>query len=157
MDCHSLVGHMNKWDTQRMTVAERFSHYTKQSDGCWEWVGPKNHNGYGVLSMGKGKKMLAHRWSYKFFVAEKNKMHVCHSCDNTLCVNPKHLFAGTDADNHDDKARKLRAGKVLSPSSVIQIKGLLKSRITLQKIADTYGCSRKSIQRIKNGQTWRYA
>ena len=148
---------MNKWDTQRMTVEERFTHYTKQSDGCWEWLGPKNHNGYGVLSVGKGKKMLAHRWSYDFFNKLFNQMHVCHSCDNPLCVNPKHLFAGTDADNHDDKAKKLRAGKALNPSDVFEIKNLFKLPITLEEIAKRYGCSRKSIQRIKNGQYWKYA
>lgn len=147
----------NKWDTQRMTVEERFSHYTVKSDGCWVWRGPVNHNGYGVLSLGGGAKMLAHRWSYEHDKEALNGLLACHHCDNPLCVNPSHLFAGTDADNHADKAMKLRAGKVLSPEQVFEIKALIGQSMPLHKIAEGFCCSRKTIQRIKNGHSWRFA
>lgn len=53
---------------------------------------------------------------------------------------------------------KLRAGKVLSSIQVQQIKQMLtNSRVPLHMIAKQFLCSRKSIQRIKNGQCWRYA
>lgn len=149
----------NKWETQNMTVDEIFDHYTKKSDQCWIWQGTKNHNGYGLIAIGGGRKMLAHRWS---FIRHRGGLidgfHVCHTCDTPSCVNPSHLFAGTDADNNTDKAKKLRAGKVLKPEQVQEIKKILKeSPVPLHVIAMKFNCSRKSIQRIKNGQYWRYA
>ena len=148
---------MNKWDTQRLSVEERFDHYTKKTDGCWVWHGPVNKNGYGVLSVGEGSRLLAHRWAFLYFCGALEDKHVCHTCDNTLCVNPEHLFLGTDADNHLDKAKKLRAGKVLTPDNVVAIKTLVaQTKTPLHLIAEMFNCSRKSIQRIKNGQYWKY-
>jgi hypothetical protein len=140
-----------------MTVDERFLHYTNKSDGCWLWSGTVNSNGYGVLAVGGGSKMLAHRWAYEHFVAPLEGKHACHRCDNPLCVNPEHLFAGTDADNHIDKAMKLRAGKALTPEQVFEIKSLVAQSVPLNRIAESFCCSRKSIQRIKNGYAWRFA
>ena len=75
---------------------------------CVEWLGFKNDLGYGRFRA-NGKKELTHRESYRTFIGEipENK-RICHHCDNPSCINPTHLFAGTDKDNIQDCIKKGR-------------------------------------------------
>lgn len=148
---------MNRWDTNGMTAEQRFWHYVQKQDGCWLWMGAKSPLGYGRFNF-LGETRQAHRVAYELMKGDPTGLHVCHTCDNPSCVNPEHLFLGTDADNLDDMARKLRAGRVLTPEQVKEIKRILAEEYKpLHLIAEEYGVSRKSIQRIKNEQYWRYA
>lgn len=93
-----------------MTLLERFhSKYIPVTEsGCWIWIACCNPKGYGQLNVGK-KMAQAHRYSYQQFIgAIPAKLQVCHSCDVTSCVNPTHLFLGTNSDNQKDSARKKR-------------------------------------------------
>lgn len=75
---------------------------------CWEWVGTKNADGYGLL-IWDGKQYLAHRVSYELHRRPVPEgLFICHTCDNPSCVNPAHLYAGTHQDNMDDKVARGR-------------------------------------------------
>jgi hypothetical protein len=79
--------------------------------GCIEWPSYKNNFGYGYLKYNK-KIYLAHRFSYMVYIdVIPDGLCVLHKCDNPSCINPSHLFLGTDADNVTDRENKNRGKK----------------------------------------------
>lgn len=80
-----------------------------ENTDCWIWQGGKNNIGYGLIRDGD-KMRTTHRVSYEQHKGNIPKyMCVCHTCDNTLCVNPQHLFLGTHMDNIHDMMKKGRS------------------------------------------------
>jgi hypothetical protein len=82
-------------------------------NGCLLWNGQVNNKGYGQVKL-VGRWIYVHRLSYFIFRGQiPNKLMVLHTCDNTRCVNPAHLFLGTQKDNMQDCKNKGRsnAGK----------------------------------------------
>lgn len=88
----------------------------KGEEDCWEWTAKSKISGYGVIGKGgrKSSKILAHRLSYIIHnggIDDLDGYHgtvIMHKCDNRLCVNPKHLLAGSQADNVKDMDAKGR-------------------------------------------------
>lgn len=89
-----------------LPIEERFWKATvKTASGCWIWTGPRSTSGYGVLQRGRRGQGLvrAHRLSYELANGLISQgLIMCHTCDNKLCVNPAHLYAGTHSDNLRD-------------------------------------------------------
>lgn len=96
----------------RMKISSRnieiFRSKTLVSAGCWIWTGRKNDQGYGKLSIAN-RTEKAHRVSYVIHKGEiPSGLCVCHSCDNPSCVNPEHLWLGTQRENIYDCISKNR-------------------------------------------------
>jgi hypothetical protein len=88
----------------------RFVSYVDKSGDCWIWKGGLARRGYGKFMMGD-KTMIASRVAYELFIGPiKDDNMVCHSCDNSPCVNWKHLWQGTNSDNQQDSIKKGRRG-----------------------------------------------
>ena len=130
---------------------------------CWEWQAYLNARGYGVINV-FGKLDLAHRisWAFAFDRKVPDGMCVCHSCDNPKCVNPAHLWIGTNRDNVNDRQRKGRHtpcrgtqnGKSkLSEAEVLQIRASTGSHAELSR---QFGVTHQVIRAIRVGQIWRH-
>jgi hypothetical protein len=83
-----------------------------KSGDCWLWTGGKTVAGYGILYQGGrgSRRIYAHRVAWELANGPiPDGLLVCHACDTPPCVNPAHLWLGTDSDNAWDKSRKGRS------------------------------------------------
>ena len=129
------------------------------TNDCWEWVGAIHKSGYGVFGVDR-KAVPAHRASYQLFVGDiPDGMCICHTCDNRKCVNPDHLWVGTQTENIEDRHTKGRnASKERNGNSKLcsldawLIREL--PHINARDIAEWFGISRTQVYRIRNGEYW---
>ncbi len=134
---------------------------------CWLWTGFRMKSGYGQFSCGVQLRCLAHRFAYTL---EKGpipeEQNVCHSCDNPACVNPAHLFAGTQQDNLEDmrnKGHQVRgetcSQSILTEEQVQYIRSRYR-RYSHQHgcgaIAKDLGVSLIAVFKALKGITWRH-
>jgi len=130
----------------------------KSSGKCWEWQGAKNKTGYGVFRV-DGKNVLAHRW-----VCEPVPEGTCvlHACDSPSCVNPYHLFLGSQKDKVVNMVEKGRDNWVTgerngqSKLTEKQVRAIRKDNRSLRKIASDYGVNDTLIGMIKRRERWSY-
>jgi hypothetical protein len=147
------------------TEEKRFMQRVKKVDsGCWEWQGSTNAEGWhGQWRNKSGGIELTHRASWRMFNGEIPKgIFVLHKCDNPICVNPKHLFLGTQSDNAKDMWIKNRGnpGKSqgekhgmakVNEETVREIRSSSESGVAL---ANKFGISRTTVSEIRKRKTW---
>jgi len=136
--------------------------------GCWKWTGrtsrtnPKNPQGV-VRAAGPGERReMASRAAYRVFRGEiPAGMLVCHRCDNSLCINPAHLFLGTHLDNMADMRSKGRQNRgerngmaKLTVADVIDIRRRGAAGESQESLAMSFNVSRSNISRVLSGACW---
>ena len=133
------------------------------TEGCWEWTGCIDKTlGYGN-GMYNGRAMKAHRLSWTMFHGSvPSGLSVLHHCDNRRCVNPTHLWLGTQKDNQQDAVRKNRSARgerngmsILSADDVRSIRSAYTGkRGELTRFARRYGVSAQAIAFAVKGRNW---
>ena len=130
---------------------------------CWIWITARN--GYGQMRL-PGRISRSHRISWEIHNGKILRgLHVCHKCDNPACVNPDHLFIGTMSDNIKDMWSKQRqklstssgsknGNSKLTEREVLRIRSLRK-RLKEKELARMFGVSRRTIERITLGYSWK--
>lgn len=141
----------------------------KGPDDCWEWTGNKHKQGYGMFNSVKGS-IGAHRVAVYLDNRDPGSKVVMHTCDNTSCVNPRHLKLGTQLDNIKDMVNKNRQSRgetsnrnILTEAQVLDIKARhikgtrgVKNSSNLQQLADEYGVTYQTIYSITKGLRWKH-
>lgn len=150
------------------SIVERFWPKVNKSDGCWNWLGAKKSNGYGQINAIQ-KYMMAHRVSWILnngpIPAGSN---VLHKCDNRLCVNPDHLFLGTQRDNLLDALKKGRVTRYhprygedngiskLTVKKVHEMRRLNSLGMPFRELAKMFFVSKTAATNACKGVTWKH-
>lgn len=130
-------------------IAEKFWRRVDKRgpDDCWEWRGGLTDKGYG---------QIGHRASWEIHNGPiPDGLGVLHRCDNRKCVNPAHLWLGTNADNNADMMRKGRH-RVMRKLSAEQALEIFVSTDRVHVLARRHGVSAPSIVEIRSGRAWRH-
>ncbi len=151
-----------KWVTPEMMIKGKS---TEQPSGCWvwkDWVDKKGYSNIQASLWGKYYKVSkGHQLSYIIYKGEYDRdLLICHTCNNPSCVNPVHLYAGTNRDNMRDKIIAGSAKGSKNPNAklkeldVKEIKDLL-MYFKNTEIATLYNVDARCVSDIRVGRTWR--
>jgi hypothetical protein len=163
-ECHSRVC-ANK--ARGRPIGDRIQALTDRSagpDACWPWAGARDKNGYGLVQLNRKLRRVTHIvLELDGRPLEAGDEQALHHCDNPPCCNPAHLFVGTNAVNHADKAHKGRSpagarnGRAkLTEAAVLDIRRRIADGGTpLAALARTYGVSSTAIYDVLRGDSWR--
>lgn len=148
--------------------AERFWSRVDKAATCWLWRGWRDPDGYGQIALPSGRRVRAHAASWLIAHGElpPATRYVLHRCDVPACVNPAHLFLGTQRDNMQDmvaKGRKfVRRGadntqSKLTADAVRGIRAAYAAKLaTMKKLADRYQVSPSVVSEAIARKTWKH-
>jgi len=136
-----------------------------EMDDCWIWQGSTCRDQYGQIRFIKRGWRTHRLMHFITFGTMPDDMLCCHKCDTPRCVNPAHLFPGTDADNKADKKAKKRArclcgeDNKLSRVTEDQVKDIRIARangVRLIDLSSKFNVSVSTISKIARMTAWRH-
>ena len=157
---NGVNGDINKWWKRFWGKVS-----VKGPDECWEWKAGRFKDGYGGVCLHHGKMLRVHRVSWMFYNGPIPKgMLVLHHCDNPICVNPDHLFLGTDADNVADMDKKGRrrnnpckgeknGNAKLDEDEIVAI---VQSKDSVEELSRKYAISTHHVRQIRQRKSWKH-
>ena len=166
MPSYLLVPELNFPDTEKNRFYSRVK--VPDKNGCMIWIGKigKKDNRYGQFTSKSKKVLTAHRYSYELYFGKiPTGLFVLHKCDTPACVNPEHLFIGTQHDNAVDMRSKNRGfnnsgenhGRaILTIDKVKNIRELYEEDSAgITALSIKFNVSKSTIHNIVNNKTWR--
>jgi hypothetical protein len=149
------------WDLRLGDCLDRFWAKVDRAGDCWIWTAGRTADGYGMFKFG-GKVQKAHRVSWIFAHGEiPDGSLVLHRCDVPGCVQPAHLFLGTDKTNAVDRDTKGRGARgerharaKLTAAIVDQIRQRVAAGEMQKTIAAELHVATSTIARIVTGERW---
>lgn len=153
-----------------LTATDKFllSFVPTNADACWNWLGHIDADGYGRLWIGH-TYVGAHRFSYEHFIESLNDKQCNHKCNNPSCVNPNHLYAGSQGDNLVDRyntTNKTNRTACISPCRArfyenelwlirkLHVDGQGKHKFSAAFVAKMFKTNQSVIHRIWHTATW---
>lgn len=158
----------HEWQNQPHRVLEKFLSLIEINieTECWEWQGVKNELSYGIFCTNK-LKIRAHRYAWELFRQPiPSGLFLCHHCDNPACINPDHMFVGTQADNVKDMEKKGRRRNKPQPGeknyfaklNEEQVRTIFfyKGHMSAKEMATLFHITTAAIWFIWSGRTWKH-
>lgn len=138
---------------------------TGLSEPCWEWQHTKATDGYGAVSY-EGRQRKAHRVAWVLATGEiiPKGMYLCHRCDNPPCVNPEHLYVGTNQQNqrdavergqHNPQRGEAHGMARLTLEQVQEMRRLFADGLNQRELADRFGTTLANVHLIVRGKKWK--
>ncbi len=153
---------MAKTGTKAKSWTDRFWPKVEKRgpEECWLWKAGKNGDGYGTFTGPGSKSFTAHRTSWFLAHGFWPDLHVLHRCDIRNCVNPAHLFLGTQKDNVADMFAKGRdsygEGHPISKITEAAARDIRNAPGSGECVGSRFGISASQVYRIRNGKSWQH-
>lgn len=152
--------HSRTMAERRPSLKEVFERHFTKTDGCWEWQGSRDKDGYGLLPY-DGEILRANVVALELDGRPVPAGHYgCHSCDNPPCVRADHLYPGTPVQNAADaiaRGRNVRGeAQHCAKLTADAVRKIRAAAGTHEEIAKAFGVARSNVSLIRERKTWRH-
>ena len=141
-----------------------FSQCVADANGCLNWTRQKSKNGYALLTYLGKNSVKCSRVVLKLArgLDMSGKWFACHKCNNPACLNPEHLFTGTNAENMQDCKAKGRLNRAIGASAgnakldESKVRFIRGSTLSQRVLGKMFGLDHTAIHDVRTFKTWKH-